>query len=186
MSHNLVTLVLIFFLIVHNADIVSSVRIKISLNSDYQSEAGCFKRQSSCSQVRSISRKMLSSPPYNELPNDIISRLNNCVRFYHTTAAAITDIQMRVVEGIGEDVTVAVVLNALEKDGFFPFFYGGVMRDIFLDSANLADVDLEADCNPETVMDICSKNWGSENCYSNNPAIIHIGQVVNMQPRRCY
>ena len=179
MSHNLVTIVLIFFLMVDNADIVSSVRIKISLNSDYQSEAGRFKRQSSCSQVRSISRKMLSSPPYNELPNDIISRLNNRVRFYHTTATAITDIQMRVVEGIREDVTVAVVLNALEKDGCFPFFYGGVVRDIFLDSANLADVDLEADCNPETVMDICSKNWGSENCYSNNPAIIHIGQVVN-------
>ena len=179
MSHKLVAL--IFFFMVHNANIVSAVRIKIALSTDnqLQSETDRFKRQSSCSQVSLISRGMLNSPPYNELPNDIISRLNNRVRFYHTTAAVINDIEMRVVEGIGGGVTVAVVLNALEKDGCFPFFYGGVVRDIFLDSASLADVDLEADCNPENVMDICNENWGSQNCYSNNPAIVHIGRVVN-------
>ena len=53
------------------------------------------------------------------------------------------------------------------------------MRDIFLDAANLADVDLEADCNSENVIDICNKNWGSENCYGANSDIVHIGQAVD-------
>ena len=54
------------------------------------------------------------------------------------------------------------------------------MRDIFLNSANLADVDLEADCNSDNVVDICNRNWGSENCYANEgTGIVHIGQAVS-------
>ena len=123
---------------------------------------------------------MLNTPPFNQIPDAIISRLNNRVRFYYIVATAITNLQMRVVQGIGADVTVAVVLDSLERDGCFPFFYGGVVRDIFLDSASLADVDLEADCNSDNVVDICNRNWDSKNCYANQKTgIVHIGQVVN-------
>ena len=172
------------FLLMIYTTFVSSVRIKIALSSDdHQSAAARLKRQSSCSQARLISREMLNSPPFNnsEIPDEIVSRLNSHVRFYYTVATAITDMQMRIVQGIGAvDVTVAVVLDALEMDGCFPFFYGGVVRDIFLNSANLADLDLEADCNSDNVVDICNRNWGSENCYANEgTGIVHIGQAVS-------
>lgn len=170
---------LVFLLVIHTT-FVSSVRIKIALSNDDQPAAARLKRQNSCSQARLISREMLNSPPYNEIPDGIISRLNSRVRFYYIVATTITNIQMRIVQGIGADVTVAVVLNALKMDGCFPFFYGGVVRDIFLTSANPADVDLEADCNSNNVVDICNRNWGSENCYANEATgIVHIGQAVN-------
>ena len=106
--------------------------------------------------------------------------LDNRVRFYYIVAELISDLRMRIVQGIGDNVTVGVVLDALKQDGCFPFFYGGVVRDIFLNKANVADVDLEADCNVGDVIDICSRNWGSDNCYSNSQqTIAHIGQVVN-------
>lgn len=172
--------VLLILCVVHTT-FVSAVRIKIALSNDeHHATAARLKRQSYCSEVSLVSREMLNSPPYNEIPDEIISSLNSRVRFYYVVAEVVTNIQMRVVEGIGGNVTVAVVLAILKQEGCFPYFYGGVVRDIFLNAANVADVDLEADCNVEDVVDICNRNWGSENCGINNMrTIVHIGQAVN-------
>ena len=117
MSYN----TLVFLLMIYTT-FVSSVRIKIALSSDdHQSAVARLKRQSSCSQARLISREMLNSPPFNdsEIPDEIISRLNNRVRFYYVVAIAITDIQMRIVQGIGaEDVTVARSCARCFRDGW--------------------------------------------------------------------
>ena len=86
--------------------------------------------------------------------------LDDHVRYYYIAAELISDLGMRIIAtrnrgiipGIGENVTVGVVLDALKQDGCFPFFYGGVVRDIFLNKANVADIDLEADCNVGDVL----------------------------------
>ena len=162
--------VLLILCVVHTT-FVSAVRIKIALSNDeHHAIAARLKRQSYCSEV---SREMLNTPPYDEIPDEIISSLNSRVRFYYIVAEVVTNIQMRVVEGIGGNVTVAVVLATLKQEGCFPYFYGGVVRDVFLNAANVADVDLEVDCNVEDVVDICNRNWGNENCGINNMRTIY-------------
>ena len=64
-------LVVVFCAVLHNTHVFAA-RIKIALGNDDahpSATAGHLRRQSDyCSQVSLVSREMLNSPPYNEIP----------------------------------------------------------------------------------------------------------------------
>lgn len=60
-----------------------------------------------------------------------------------------------------DTVTVRDVFSALMQGGCYPFFYGGLVRDLFLEGTKPADVDVEAHCALDDVQRICVERWGT-------------------------
>ena len=178
-----VTLLFVFCAVWHN-NCIYAVRIKVALSSDDAKldhpsvTAGRLRRQSNyCSQVSLVSREMLNSPPYNEIPADTISGLDSRVKFYYIAAEIVNDLQNRHVPSNG--LLVRDIMSVLERSGCFPFFYGGVVRDIFLNAADVTDVDLEADCPIEKVLTICTHSFFGQCSINGQQTIVHIGIVAD-------
>ena len=75
-------------------------------------------------------------------------------------------------------VTIEGVLNTLEQHGCLSFPYGGSVRDQFL-NAIPNDLDMETNCDNETILRICKDAWGEENCDgSKTSGIVHIGNIT--------
>ena len=158
--------------------VVEGARIKIHLSEESAIEPRarslriCQPLQSACSDKVELNNALNSG-----LPSTIQSMLNDRVRFFISNAATQNVeacVLSRVVSGLGEQ-RVRDVFTALEQKGCYPFFYGGVVRDLLLGKAP-ADVDLEADCETEQVYNICNETWGAENCRIGSKA--HIGVEV--------
>lgn len=71
--------------------------------------------------------------------------------------------------------TVRDVIETLEEGGCLAFLFGGGPRDQFL-GAVPRDVDMDTNCNTQTLLNICEEEWGPENCRgSGTSPIFHIG-----------
>ena len=80
------------------------------------------------------------------------------------------------VPGLGA-TTIEDVLNKLEQHGCLSFPYGGSVRDQFLNMTP-NDLDMESNCNNETILRICKNAWGVKNCSGNKKnGIVHIGNM---------
>lgn len=153
--------------------LVDGTRIKVHLSPDV-GRLGLVSRQvppeSACIDVQVISEP--------NLPQDILSNLNERVRYYSSVQAKDyidTSIFTRSVTGL-DGKTVRDVFNVLLSEGCYPFFYGGLVRDQFL-GRQPGDVDVEANCDIYTVYSVCITTWGEKNCKINNVTLrAHIGQ----------
>lgn len=114
------------------------------------------------------------------LPQNIRSKLNARVHLYSSESAKMyidTYVFTRKVSGLGEQI-VRNVFEKLREQQCYPFFYGGVVRDMFL-ARMPGDVDVEADCHINDVYRICTEAWGEQNCMINTETMrAHIGQVM--------
>ena len=80
-----------------------------------------------------------------------------------------------------EGQTIMEVIEKLKSNGCLSFPFGGAVRDQFLVSPP-KDLDMESNCDADTLYRICKENWDRRSIYSNcrrnasvtNP-IVHIG-----------
>ena len=69
------------------------------------------------------------------------------------------------------------VLNVLQKEGCLSFPYGGLVRDQFLGKPP-NDLDMETNCDNDTILEICGRYWGEKNCSRGGGQIVHIGMDI--------
>ena len=72
--------------------------------------------------------------------------------------------------------TINEVLDVLRNNGCLSFPYGGPIRDQFL-GAPPVDLDMQTNCDADTMYNICVGEWGVSNCPRSSPTsrIVHIG-----------
>ena len=74
------------------------------------------------------------------------------------------------VPGLGGQ-TIADVVEELEREGCLSFPWGESVRDLFFGEL-LWDLDMESNCDADTLESICLEKWGLSNCHR---SIVHIG-----------
>lgn len=107
----------------------------------------------------------------------MLSGLDQRVKFYqsdYVTEKITSFINSTTVPGLAM-VPILNVLEVLRNEGCPVYIFGGTVRDQFLGIAP-DDIDLETDCNISTIVNICRKEWGSENCGKENDTITHVGR----------
>ena len=77
------------------------------------------------------------------------------------------------VPGLGGQ-RIADVIEELKIEGCLSFPWGGSVRDQFL-GAPPEDLDMESNCSPDKMQNICKEKWGPSNCPRFGPNITHIG-----------
>ena len=77
------------------------------------------------------------------------------------------------VPGLGGQ-TVADVVDELEREGCLSFPWGESVRDLFFGEL-LWDLDMESNCDADTLQSICLEKWGLSNCHRSKRSIVHIG-----------
>ena len=134
--------------------------------------------QTACDDYRSLTALEISDLAYPSGFTDVVLPWENQgVRVgsseYLTTG--IHRIMKRNVSGLGS-YTLEDIINTMRDNGCLMFLFGGSVRDQFL-GAESAGVNLDSNCDAETLYEICVTNWGSENC-NNEDLVIQIGNPV--------
>ena len=164
------------FILLHRS-LAEGARIKIHITPEVRDDSllHVFPRQtpeSACND-KEVTNNL-------RLPQNIRSRLNSRVQFYSSESAKTyidTHVFTRKVSGLSEQ-TVGNVFETLREEQCYPFFYGGLVRDMFL-ARMPGDVDVEADCDVNEVYRICTETWGERNCLINTETMrAHIGQII--------
>ena len=141
---------------------VQAARIKIQLTKESIElyRAHIFKRQASgsaCNDNMVVERSSLTLPGG-------LNRLDNRVTFYRSEIAKnnLDLFQNMLVPGL-EGSTVRDVFLVLRNGGCLPFFYGGTVRDQYLNRTP-KDADVEVDCSLDVFDRVCKAAWGHTNC----------------------
>ena len=161
---------------------VQAARIKIQFTKESAElyRAHIFKRQASggsCTDNVVVNRSSLTLPGR-------LNELDDRVTFYRSAMATsnLDVFQNILVAGLGGS-TVRDVLGVLRNNGCLPFFYGGAVRDQYLNKPP-NDADVEIDCSIQTFYSICMEAWGPTNCrISVGRPVGHVGnETVESDP----
>ena len=153
---------------------VQAARIKIQLTKESAElyRAHIFKRQASggsCTDNMVVNRSSLTLPGR-------LNELDDRVTFYRSAMATsnLDMFQNMLVAGLG-GLTVRDVFDVLRNNGCLPFFFGGAVRDQYLNKPP-NDADVEIDCSIQTFYSVCMVAWGPTNCrISVGRPVGHVG-----------
>ena len=75
--------------------------------------------------------------------------------------------------------TVETVVQTLKQNGCLSFIIGEMVQDQFLDVSTTANINLQSNCDADTLYNICLEKWGSSKCthLSRECSVIQIGDV---------
>ena len=153
---------------------VQAARIKIQLTKESAElyRAHIFKRQASggsCDDNMVVERSSLTLPGG-------LNELDARVTFYRSAMATsnLDMFQDILVPGLGGS-TVRDVLIVLRNQSCPTFFFGGAVRDQYLNKPP-NDADIEIDCSIDHFYNVCVEAWGASNCrISVSRPVGHIG-----------
>ena len=182
MSASKISLVLLSVLL----PAVSCSRFKIAIPDESSAERardGLAKRaDGACSDFEIVSSPMTLSFPdgFKHLKRPWIGNYPAYAGTSETVTNGINRLFTLKVPGL-EGQTIMEVIGILKRNGCLSFPFGGAVRDQFLGSTP-KDLDMESNCDADTLYRICKENWDRRSMYSNchrnasvtNP-IIHIG-----------
>ena len=158
---------------------VSSTRFKIAIPVDEREsvQARLVKRAGdACSDYQLVSDTSSLSYPvrFQHLKKPWDENPGTTVATSETVTAGIKLLLPLRVPGLN-GVTIKGVMDELQQRGCLTFPYGGSVRDQFLE-ATPADLDMETNCEPETILAVCKRAWGASNCFRfSDSMIVHIG-----------
>ena len=110
------------------------------------------------------------------LPAYVMYNLHQDTVFFHSASVrkSIQPVLNRHVEGLST-YTVRDVLNLLASQNCYAYLYGGVVRDMFLNTAP-NDVDARVDCTIFQIHTLCASHYPKNACRINIlSSIVHIG-----------
>jgi len=110
------------------------------------------------------------------LPAYVMYNLHHDAVFFHSASVrkSIQPVLNRHVEGLGT-YTVRDVFNFLASQNCYAYLYGGVVRDMFLNTTP-NDVDARVDCTTSQIHTLCSSYYPKDACRINVlSSIVHIG-----------
>ena len=163
---------------------VSSSRFKIAIPDESSAERardGLAKRaDGACSDFEIVSSPMTLSFPdgFKHLKRPWIGNYPAYAGTSETVTNGINHLFTLKVPGL-EGQTIMEVIEKLKRNGCLSFPFGGAVRDQFLGSPP-KDLDMESNCDADTLYRICKQNWDGRfsNCRRSasvtNP-IVHIG-----------
>ena len=158
---------------------VSSTRFKIAIPVDEREsmQARLAKRAGdACSDYQLVSDTSSLSYPvgFQHLKKPWDENPRTTVATSETVTAGIKLLLPLRVPGLN-GVTIKGVMDELQQRGCLTFPYGGSVRDQFLE-VTPADLDMETNCEPETILAVCKRAWGASNCFRfSDSMIVHIG-----------
>ena len=155
---------------------VQAARVKLQLTKESAElyRAHIFKRQTnggSCDDNMVVERTSLTLP----------GRLNDLdprVKFYRsaTVTSNLDVFQNMLVPGL-EGLTVRDVLTVLRNESCATFFFGGAVRDQYLNKQP-DDADILVDCSIDRFYNVCVQAWGPSNCQT-TVSFTNVGHVGN-------
>ena len=163
---------------------VSCSRFKISIPDESSAETArdslAKRADGACSDFERVSSpETLSFPDgFQDLQRPWIDNYRAYAGTSETVTNGINHLFTLKVPGL-EGQTIMEVIGILKRNGCLSFPFGGAVRDQFLGSPP-KDLDMESNCDADTLYRICKENWDhrSSNCRRSasvtNP-IVHIG-----------
>ena len=78
--------------------------------------------------------------------------------------------------------TVESIIQKLQQSGCLSFIIGEMVQDQILDVSTTAIINLQSNCDADTLYNICLEKWGSSKCshLSRGSNIVNIGDVETM------
>ena len=157
---------------------VSSSRFKIALPAD-EDFASRFARASraACEDYSVVDdpENLVYPPGFEMLRRPWVDNPAATAGKSVTVTAGINQFYTLKVPGLNGQ-TIDEVLEVLRNNSCLSFPFGGPIRDQFLDAPPV-DLDMETNCDADTMYAICVKEWGVPNCPRSSPTspIVHIG-----------
>ena len=158
------------------SNVVLAVRFKIAIPRDEAEELyeRLTKREEPCQVVAVESPNDLKLPGVKDEDRPWVKNQNVKLFTNAEVTKGIDALYKLKVPGLG-DTKISAVIEYLAEQGCLSFPYGGCVRDQFLKLLP-ADLDMESNCNADTLEQKCKDKWGADLCprYQGS-AIMHIG-----------
>ena len=160
---------------------VSCSRFKIAIPAESSAESASDslgkREDGACSDFEIVSSPEILSFPdgFQHLSRPWVDNYPAYALTSETVTGGINHLFTLKVPGL-EGQTIMEVIEKLKSNGCLSFPFGGAVRDQFLGSPP-KDLDMESNCDADTLYRICKESWGFNNCPrgSDTNPIVHIG-----------